>query len=95
MRKLKDRKKTAEMKYSSNNYKFKDYNIKDNRKRSFLSLEDYLKINTKLKFYSRQNDFFYLCTKKYETVIINNITFPDVRAHRNGSEQGDLSLCGT
>ena len=77
MRKLKDKKKSSEMKSSSKfNFKFKDYNIKDNRKRTFLSLDDYLQINTKLKFYSE----FY-CIECGEKINLLNIckTFDDVK----------------
>ena len=76
MRKLKDKKKSSEIKYSSSNYKFKDYNIKDNRKRSFLSLEDYLEINTKLKFYSE-----FSCIECGEKINLLNVcqNFDDVK----------------
>ena len=69
LRMLKDKKKSSEMRLNSNNdYKFKDYNIKDNKKRTFLSLQDYLEINTKLKFYS---DFS--CTECGEKINLLNI----------------------
>ena len=77
MRLLKDKKKSSEIKLSSNsNFKFKDYNIKDNKKRTFLSLEDDLEINTKLKFYSE----FY-CIECGEKNNLLNIckTFDDVK----------------
>ena len=77
MRKLKDKKKSADMKlYSKDNYKFKDYNIKDNKKRTFLSLEDYLEIDTKLKFYSE-----FSCIECGEKINLLNIcqTFDDVK----------------
>ena len=77
MRQLKDKKKSSEMKLSSNfSFKFKDYNIKDNRKRTFLSVEDYLEINTKLKFFSE----FY-CIECGEKINLLNIckTFDDVK----------------
>jgi hypothetical protein len=53
---------------SNNDYKFKDYNIKDNKKRTFLSLQDYLEINTKLKFYSE-----FSCTECGEKINLLNI----------------------
>ena len=69
LRMLKDKKKSSEMRLNSNNdYKFKDYNIKDNKKRTFLSLQDYLEINTKLKFYS---DFS--CTECGEKINLLSI----------------------
>jgi hypothetical protein len=69
LRMLKDKKKSSEMRLNSNNdYKFKDYNITDNKKRTFLSLQDYLEINTKLKFYS---DFS--CTECGEKINLLNI----------------------
>ena len=77
MRQLKDKKKTSEMKLSSgNNFKYKDYNIKDNQKRTFLSIEDYLEVNTKLKFFSE----FY-CIECGEKINLLNIcrTFDDVK----------------
>ena len=77
MRLLKDKKKSSEMKLSSeSNFKFKDYNIKDNRKRTFLSLEDYLEVNTKLKFFS---EFF--CIECGEKINLLNIckSFDDVK----------------
>ena len=77
MRQLKDKKKSSEMKLSSNFiFKFKDYNIKDNRKRTFLSIDDYLQINTKLKFFSE----FY-CIECGEKINLLNIckTFDDVK----------------
>ena len=69
LRMLKDKKKSSEMRLNSNNdYKFKDYNIKDNKKRTFLSLQDFLEINTKLKFYS---DFS--CTECGEKINLLSI----------------------
>ena len=77
MKKLKDKKKSTEMKLNSDlDYKFKDYNIKDNRKRTFLSVEDYLEINTKLKFY-----FEFSCITCGEKINLLNVceNFADVK----------------
>ena len=73
MRRLKD-KKNSDMKLF--NYKFTDYNIKDNRKRTFLSVEEYLAINTKLKFYSE-----FSCIECGEKINLLNIcqNFDDVK----------------
>ena len=74
MKKLKEKKKSSEFKLNSN-YKYKDYNIKENKKRTFFSLQDYLEINTRLKFYSE-----YECIGCGEKINLLNIckTFDNV-----------------
>ena len=76
MRKLKDKKNHQKWNQLLFNFKFKDYNIKDKRKRTFLSLDDYLQINAKLKFYSE----FY-CIECGEKINLLNIckAFDDVK----------------
>ena len=76
MRKLKDKKKSSEKIISEDNYYYRDYNIKDNKKRTFLSLEDYLEIDTKLKFYSE-----FSCIQCGEKINLLNVcrTFEDVK----------------
>ena len=77
MRKLKDKKKSTDAKvYSKDIYRFKDYNIKDNKKRTFLSLDDYLEIDTKLKFCSE-----FSCIQCGEKINLLDIcqTFDDVK----------------
>ncbi len=77
MRLLKDKKKSSEIKYCpEDNYLYTNVNLKDNKKRTFLSLDDDLEIDTKLKFFSE-----FSCIQCGEKINLLNVcrTFNDVK----------------
>ena len=73
---MREFKKTSSLRLDEKNVKFKGCNKKNNFKRTFLSAEDHIGINKKLKFFS---EFF--CIKCGEKINLLNIckTFSDIK----------------